>query len=576
MITFYREFEEFIGEKKSLLRKSLVYTLFQGFLELSKIWGVFAVLEGLLAGTLTTGKILTIFGIVLFCLLGATFFKAQASMLQTKIGYGVAAEKRLEIGEHLKYVPMGFFSKRSLGRIVSIATNTAGSIHEVATIVLMQFTTGLIHGIIMTAMLLYFYPPVGFLSLLSLLSFYLIVSSMNRRGEELSRKKVEKDQVLTERVLEYIQGMEVVKSFGLTDDGEVFREIEDNRRVNTKLELLFIPYFVLQSLVLRCLSVGIVALTLWGTLKGTLTMAEGIVLIMMAFLLFNHIESAGAFASLLKVLTFAMGALKEMEDLPIMDEGGEEIHPLTRDVEFQNVSFSYGTRPVLKNVSFAIPEGSVTAIVGPSGSGKTTLSNLVARFWDPDEGRITLGGRNIKDYTLDSLWENLSMVFQNVILFQDTVENNIRFGRPEAPREEVIAAAKAAQCYDFIMELPQGFDTVLGEGGHSLSGGERQRISIARALMKDAPIVILDEATASVDPENEALLKEAIAALTAKKTVILIAHRLNTVRQADQILVMKEGQLEDVGTHDELMARPGTYREFVNIRKAAAGWKISR
>ena len=241
----------------------------------------------------------------------------------------------------------------------------------------------------------------------------------------------------------------------------------------------------------------------------------------------------------------------------------------------ENLKKSFGKLEVLKGITTEIRRGEVVSIIGPSGGGKTTLCNLIARFWDVQGGRITVGGHDVREYKLDSLMKNISMVFQSVYLFNDTVENNIKFGRPDATHEQVVAAAKAACCHDFIMALPDGYDTVLGEGGGSLSGGEKQRLSIARAMLKDAPIVILDEATASVDPENEAELQAAISSLTKGKTLILIAHRLKTVRDADQILALNGGHIVQRGTHAELMAQGGLYRRFIEIREQAEGWRLA-
>ena len=257
-----------------------------------------------------------------------------------------------------------------------------------------------------------------------------------------------------------------------------------------------------------------------------------------------------------------------------MDISGAELSPEQHDLSAEDIRFSYGEKPIINGITLNIPERTTTAIVGPSGGGKTTLCHLLSRFWDVDGGRVTLGGHDVREYDMDSLMRNFSFVFQNVYLFHDTIANNIRFGQLDAPMEKVAEAAKKARCYDFIMALPQGFDTIIGEGGTTLSGGERQRLSIARAIMKDAPIIILDEATANVDPENEKELMEAITELTQEKTVIMIAHRLKTVRRADQILVVDKGQIVQRGTHDELMGQDGIYRRFISGRKQAVGWKI--
>ena len=266
--------------------------------------------------------------------------------------------------------------------------------------------------------------------------------------------------------------------------------------------------------------------------------------------------------------------LQSIDDAEFIDKDGKDITINHFDVEFKDVSFGYDSREVLSHVSFTIPQNTTTAIVGPSGSGKTTICNLLARFYDVQKGQILVGGKNVKEFTCDSLLKNISMVFQNVYLFQDTIRNNILFGDPNATEEEMIAAAKAARCHDFIMGLPEGYDTIIGEGGSTLSGGEKQRISIARAMLKNAPIVILDEATASVDPENEHLIQQAISNLTHGKTIIVIAHRLATIENADQILVVDEGKIVQRGTHNELVSREGIYKRFINIREKAEGWAI--
>ena len=304
-----------------------------------------------------------------------------------------------------------------------------------------------------------------------------------------------------------------------------------------------------------------------------LTALMGLVL---SFLIFSQIESTGSMLMILRVVTSSIEQAERAADLPQMDSGGTDIEPERHDISFEHVDFFYGTRKVLDDVSLTIPERALTAIVGPSGSGKTTLCHLIARFWDVADGSIKVGGHDVRDYTLESLMRQISIVFQNVYLFRDTVENNIRFGKPTATHEEVVAAAREACCHDFIEALPEGYDTVIGDGGASLSGGERQRISIARAILKDAPIIIFDEATANVDPENEDRLQKAMESLTKGKTVIMIAHRLNTVRNAQQIIVVSEGRIVQRGTHEELLQERGIYADFIRARQAALGWKAAR
>ena len=382
--------------------------------------------------------------------------------------------------------------------------------------------------------------------------------------------------VYKRQVLEYIQGMSVVKSYGLDKDSgqAVQRTVDESCDKALSLEKSVIPWMGLRQVVVRVFSVAIAVCALAFYSGGTLSLARCLLMLVASFMLYAELESAGNMADNLQMLGASMDKANSIDDTPVMDIDGAELTPADTSVEFQDVSFAYGDRTILDHVSLTVPSGSITAVVGPSGGGKTTLCNLIARFWDVQSGKITVGGYDVREYKLDSLMKNISMVFQSVYLFNDTVENNIKFGRPDATHEQVVAAARAACCHDFIMALPDGYDTVLGEGGGSLSGGEKQRISIARAMLKDAPIVILDEATASVDPENEAELQAAISALTRGKTLIMIAHRLNTVRNADQILVLSGGHIVQRGTHQELMAQGGLYADFVGVRQEALRWKL--
>lgn len=310
--------------------------------------------------------------------------------------------------------------------------------------------------------------------------------------------------------------------------------------------------------------------------QGTLTFPYLAVILLASFTIFGPIEVIGEITSMLRLLDAVLDRVTRIKEAPVIDENGRDIALQRFDIAFDHVCFAYadGAR-ILEDVSFTVPARSMTAIVGPSGSGKTTITRLIARFWDVDQGSVRVGDHDVREFSCDSLLANISMVFQNVYLFHDSIAANIRFGVPNASMEEVICAAKEARCHDFIMQLPQGYDTIIGEGGATLSGGERQRISIARALLKDAPIVLLDEATASVDPENEAELQQAISALTRGKTLVVIAHRLATIRNAEQILVVDVGHIVQRGTHEELLAEEGIYRRFWNVSNRAGAWKIA-
>ena len=340
------------------------------------------------------------------------------------------------------------------------------------------------------------------------------------------------------------------------------------------MECRLLPLMLAQNAVAKLIDVGVVALSLMLYTSGHMELLNCVMLCICSFLLTEGLEQAGTQSSLLRVVDTCVNQASDILNLPAMDISGAELDPENHDLCAENIRFSYGEKPIINGITVNIPERTTTAIVGPSGGGKTTLCHLLSRFWDVDSGHVTLGGRNVREYDMDSLMQNFSFVFQNVYLFHDTVANNIRFGQPDASMEQVVAAAKKAHCHDFILKLPQGYETVIGEAGASLSGGERQRLSIARAMMKDAPIIILDEATANVDPENEKELMEAVRALTQEKTVIMIAHRLKTVRHADQILVVDKGQIVQRGTHDELMAQDGIYRRFISGREKAVGWKL--
>lgn len=577
MIQIFRRFFDFCGEtNKRKFTKSIFLGVLKALFEALKIPAIAVTLQGVLSGNLTAQHILLSLGIMLFSIAGNAFANYRSTMLQCEAGYGTCADKRIEIAEHLKYLPMGYFNQNSLGYITSVATNSMEALADVATRVVMMVTQGILTTAVVVLMICAFDLRIGGITILGVLLFFAVNSLLQKKAKEIAPTKDAADRKLVEKVLEYIQGIAEVKSYNLTGEKSKALNcaVDENTAANIKLEITFVPLMFLQSLTAKLIGVAIAGVSVAFYLNGTMELLNAVVMVIAAFILFGALDSAGSYSALLRNVDLNVSKANSVLDMPTMDIDGQDITPTNYDIDVENVEFSYGKRKIIDGVSVHIPQKTTTAIVGPSGGGKTTLCHLIARFWDVDRGCVRLGGMNVKDYSMDSLMKNFSFVFQSVYLFQDTIANNIRFGQPDAPMDKVIDAAKKACCHDFIMALPDGYETIIGEGGANLSGGEKQRISIARAIMKDAPIIILDEATANVDPESEQELTAAIEALTKEKTIMMIAHRLKTVRHADNILVIDGGKIVQSGTHDELMHQGGIYRRFVESRELAVGWKV--
>ena len=577
MVKIIQRFFAFCGEEnRRKFHSSIWLGVLQAFFEALKIPAIACMARALLRGAVTTQDLLLSFGIMLLSILGSGLIKAKSTMLQTEAGYDTCAKKRVEIAEHMRYLPMGYFNENSVGQITSVTTNVMENLENVATRVVMLVCEGLLTTSLIIVMLFFFDRRIALVLLAGFVIFLLANRLLQKAAGGLAGKKIEADEKLVEKVLEYLQGMAEVKAYHLT--GLKSRELNDaiaaNAKINTDLELTLISPMTVQNFIAKLTGVCMVAFSCAFYCADTMDALTAVIMVISAFIVYASLETAGNYSALLRIVDVSVERAQAILDTPQMDITGEDIQPETRNIRADAVEFSYEKRKVIDGVSLQIPEKTTTAIVGPSGGGKTTLVNLLARFWDVDTGEVTLGGRNVRDYDMDSLMKNFSFVFQNVYLFHDTIANNIRFGQPEADLETVIAAAKKACCHDFIMSLPDGYDTVIGEGGASLSGGEKQRISIARAMMKDAPVIFLDEATANVDPENENELMRAIQALTAEKTVIMIAHRLKTVEHADQILVIDHGRIVQQGTHESLLAQEGLYKTFIGERREAASWKV--
>lgn len=517
-------------------------------------------------------------GVMAFSVVASIITKKNMSMLQTEGGYRTSANKRIEIAEHLRYIPMGYFNQNSLGQITSVTTNTMELLGDIATKAVMLVTQGLLDSALIIAMIFFFDWRIALVALAGFLLFQFVNVFMRLAVKSVSAWKDKADTKQVSKILEYIQGIAEVRAYNLTGGRrkELNAVIDECRDACLTMELRCIPIAAVQSLVAKLSGVAIMLASLKFYLDGSMELSNCAVMLICSFMLFAAMEAGGNFSALLRLIDISVQKAQAILDVPTMEIDGDEKGDATKglDITATDIGFAYDKKKIIDGVSLEIPQKTTAAIVGPSGGGKTTLCHLLARFWDVGSGTVALGGKNVRDWSMDGLMKNFSFVFQNVYLFHDTIANNIRFGDPSAPMEKVIEAAKKACCHGFISALPNGYETVIGEGGASLSGGERQRVSIARAIMKDAPIVILDEATANVDPESERELMDAIDALTKEKTVIMIAHRLKTVRSADQILVVDKGKIVERGKHEDLIKADGIYARFVAGRKKAVSWKL--
>ena len=605
LIKFFKFCDE---ENRKKFTGSIFVGILNSFFMALRIGAVAVMLRGVI-GTAIEGKafetktIWLSFAIMCVSIIGGIITRKITAMWQCEGGYRTCAKKRIEIAEHLRYLPMGYFNENSLGEITSVTTNTMESVGDVATRAVMMVFQGLLDTSLIILMLFFFDWRIALVALAGFALFEFVNFFMRFAVKNVSADKIRDDAAEIGKVLEYIQGIAEVKAYNLV--GTRSRELNEviNRRKKTliKMEMRCIPVSNIQSFVAKLSGVAMMITSLYFYLTGSMALADCATMLVCSFMLFNALEAGGNYSALLRVIDLGVTKASKILALPTMNidgrerpaeqgktvqwtvfsespsscaakaGGSESVSPL---IQATKIDFAYDKKKIINNISLSIPEHSTTAIVGPSGGGKTTLCHLLARFWDVDKGNVTLDGKDVRDYSMDNLMKNFSFVFQNVYLFHDTIANNIRFGQPDAPMEKVIAAAKKACCHDFISALPDGYDTVIGEAGGSLSGGERQRISIARAIMKDSPIIILDEATANVDPENERDLMQAIKELTQEKTVIMIAHRLKTVRNADNIIVIDHGRIAEQGKHDDLVKLGGIYARFIDSRKEAVSWKL--
>ena len=578
MLKMVKKFFDFCSQKnRNKFYRSALLGVIDAIFTAMKIPAAFFAIKAVLENNINTKSFLTVIGLMLISTLGKTVINRFSTMLQTEAGYDTCALKRIEIGEHLRYLPMGYFNDTSLGHITSVTTNTMEQTGDIATRAIMMVLQGSITTVVVALFMLVFDLRIGLIALAGILLFLLINRWTNKSVAKVADEKLSADRDMVGVILEYIQGIAEIRNYNVfaQNQSRVQKSIERKKKADIRAELAAIPAVGLQNLLVKLIGVAIAGASILFYLNGSMALSYTVTMLLCSFMVFESLDAAGTYTALLRIIGKGVDLANEILNMEQMDIDGENIKPENRDIRLEHVEFAYENRKIIDDITLDIKENTTTAIVGPSGGGKTTITSLIARFWDVQKGTVTLGSRNVKDYSFDSLMENFSFVFQRVYLFEDTIANNIRFGKPEASMDEVIEAAKKAACHDFITALPDGYETVIGEGGATLSGGEKQRIAIARAIMKDAPIIILDEATANVDPENEKELTEAIGNLTRQKTIIMIAHRLKTVRNADQIVVVDKGKIVQKGKHEELIRQDGIYRTFITGRKQAVNWKLS-
>lgn len=633
MIALIKRILEVSGKYKSRIQWAFLFSFLKSLFAKAPIGLAFFAFSAFLDGTADGKLCLWIGAGMAASVILQIICQHTADRLQSAAGFMIFADKRIKLGEHLRKMPMGYFTEGNIGKISSVLSTDMVFIEENCMTALADMMSYIFAEGIMLAFLMAFNVWLGLVAVLIVGLVLLLAKHMRKEALEDSTARQEQSENLTEAVLDFTEGIGIIKTYNLL--GERSKELSDNFRKSCETNIHFeeshSPWQRRLNLVYGLGAAVIIALAMLLESKAMLEDSFLIGVMLFVFDLFGPLKALYGQSTRLTVMNSCMDRIEEVfaeSELP--DQGREHIpagsdlsdqsrehvlakselsdqsrehllakselsdrgreHILTEselsdrgqkyipagsnqsEIEFRNVCFAYGEKEVLHDISFTLARNEMAALVGPSGGGKSTIASLLARFWDVKSGQVLIRGTDIRKVPLSELMDHISMVFQRVYLFQDTIYNNISMGRPDANREEVIEAAKKARCYDFIMALPDGFETMVGEGGESLSGGEKQRISIARCILKDAPIVILDEATASVDADNESYIQQAISELCRGKTLLVIAHRLNTIRNADQIMVVADGSIVQSGTHGALMEQEGIYRNFVTVRENSRGW----
>jgi ATP-binding cassette subfamily B protein IrtB len=558
-----------------MLTWSLVAGVLKSLFDILQVAALYLAVEALTRGV-TASAIIYVALVMLIHVAGKFVFSSHADYYRGMSGLYMCTDKRMELGGKLRYAPMGYFSDNNIGRISSAVTTDMFIVEMMGPFGIGKLINGFFHALLLSVSTLVLDWRIGLTVVVAIALYMVFFMLMQRYASNQFPETLAASSKLATTYLEYVRGMGVVRAYNSESaaNEKLTQDIADSRKKHLKLELGFAPYSLCLKIVLALGSVAVMVLSAMFYIDGALPLVSAVTMVAIAFMIFGELEASAGVSPIIRGVSAAIEKLDEVYNLPKMDIDGKSIDVDSTTLQAQNITFAYEEKAIIRDVSMTIPQGSSVALIGPSGGGKTTLCKLFARFWDVDEGAVRLDGHDLREFAFDSFIANISMVFQNVYLFRDTVENNIRFGRSDASREEIVEVAKKACCHEFICNLENGYDTVIGEGGSTLSGGEKQRISIARAILKDAPIIILDEATSSVDPENELQMIQALGALAEGKTVITIAHKLSTVRNANCIYVVEDGRIVQKGTHEQLLGEEGLYQKYVSIREASAGWQL--
>ncbi len=578
MFSIVKRIVNFSDKYSKRFKMAFIFSILESFCINTPIILILYTLLKINDKSLVKGDIWTIsIGLVVSVILRA-LFKRLVDKFQSSTGFYIFADERMKIGDYLKKLPMGYFTEGNIGNISAVISSDINFIEEHGISTLSKIVSGFISVILSALIITLIDYRVGIIVILTAFACTLTLNGLLKKSIDITNEKQEVQSGLVNSVIEYVKGISVIKAFNLEGkkSKSTNKSFKDTRDILIKLEKSLIQPFITLDIFMAIGTGTIVFLSSYFVLQGSMNLAFAFMMMIFVYQIFLPFRIIGGALPIARIMMAGLDRYESLMRNEVLEENNKEVELDRFDIEFKNVSFAYETEEVLKDISFVAKERTMTALVGKSGCGKTTIANLIARFWDIQKGEIRIGGVNIKDMGVDSLLKNISMVFQRVYLFNDTVLNNIKFAKPQATIEEVVEACKKARCHDFIMELEDGYDTIIGEGGCTLSGGEKQRISIARAILKDAPIILLDEATASVDPDNERYIQEAINELVADKTLIIIAHRLSTIKNADQIIVIESGKIIEKGKHHELIETESNYYKFWQKRVKARSWKINK